>query len=386
MKKDISELMPASRSAELILACGGRSTRMGRENKLLAKISGKPCIYRSCEQFCSFPEIKRIIVSAPEELFETYKSALSGIEKPILFVEAGETRQQSVTNAVKAAAEDIIMIHDGARPLVSHDEIRDSLDDAFRFGSSIVSIPMTETIRFSDGETSYSPDRSKYYLIKTPQSFSRRLYLYALENSTGDYTDDAQLLDSIGVTPHLTMGSRNNIKITVSEDLKMAEGLTGFSSIRIGHGYDVHKLVPDRKLLLCGVEIPYELGLLGHSDADVATHALMDSLLGAAALGDIGKLFPDNDDKFKGADSIELLKEVCRVLKDNGYEIVNIDITVIAQKPKLSPHILTMRETLANAMGIDIGCVSVKATTEEGLGFTGTGEGIATHAVSLIRG
>lgn len=378
--------MPASCSAELILACGGRSTRMGGENKLLSPISGKPCIYRACKPFCGFSEIRRIIISAPPELFDTYKSALSGIEKPILFVNSGETRQQSVTNAVKAAREDIIMIHDGARPLVSYEEIRASLDDAFSYGSSIVSTPMTETIRFSDGETSYSPDRSKYYLIKTPQSFSRKLYLCALENSTGDYTDDAQLLDGAGITPHLTMGSRNNIKITISEDLKMAESLIGSDNIRIGHGYDVHKLVPDRKLILGGVEIPYTLGLLGHSDADVLTHALMDSLLGAAALGDIGRLFPDTDDRYKGADSIELLKEVCRVLHDNGYQIVNTDITVIAQKPKLSPYILTMRETLARAMEVDVGAVSVKATTEEGLGFTGSGEGIAAHAVSLIKG
>ncbi len=381
-----NEFMPLSRSAELILACGGRSTRMGGENKLLLNLSGKPCIYRTCKPFCKFEEIKRIIISAPPELFDTYKSALEGIDKPILFVNSGETRQQSVINAVRAATEDIIIIHDGARPLVSHDEIRDSISDAFKFGSSIIATPMTETIRFCDGEASYSPDRSKYYLIKTPQSFSRKLYLYALENVTGDYTDDAQLLDSVGITPHLTMGKRNNIKITVSEDIKMAEGILGSGTIRIGHGYDVHKLVPERKLILGGVEIPYERGLLGHSDADVLTHALMDSLLGAAALGDIGKLFPDNDDRYKGADSIGLLKEVCRVLRDNGYSIVNTDVTVIAQKPKLSPYILGMRETLAEAMGVDIGSVSVKATTEEGLGFTGNGEGIAAHAVSLIKG
>lgn len=385
MSMNIGELMPATNSAELILACGGRSTRMGGENKLLMNISSKPCIYRSCEPFCQFDEIKRIIIAAPDDLVEAYKTALEGISKPTLFVHSGETRQQSVANAVKAATEDIIMIHDGARPLISHEEIRASLDDAFNYGSSIVSTPMIETIRFMDSENSYSPDRSKYYLIKTPQSFSRKLYLYALENSAGDYTDDAQLLDSVGITPHLTMGSRNNLKITVMEDLKMAEGLLG-TNIRIGHGYDVHKLVPDRKLILGGVEIPYERGLLGHSDADVLTHALMDSLLGAAALGDIGKLFPDTDDRYKGADSIRLLKEVCRILRENGFSIVNTDITVIAQKPKLSPYILTMRETLANAMGTDISSVSVKATTEEGLGFTGSGEGIAAHAVSLIKG
>lgn len=154
--------------------------------------------------------------------------------------------------------------------------------------------------------------------------------------------------------------------------------------MRIGHGYDVHKFAENRKLILGGIEIPYEFGLLGHSDADVLVHAIMDSLLGAAALGDIGKLFPDTDEKYKGADSMLLLKEVCRVLADNGYSIVNIDSTVIAQKPKLKPYINTMRENIASVCGVDVSCVSVKATTEEKLGFTGRLEGISAHAVCLI--
>lgn len=155
--------------------------------------------------------------------------------------------------------------------------------------------------------------------------------------------------------------------------------------MRIGHGYDVHKLVEGRKLILGGVDIPYEKGLLGHSDADVLLHAVMDALLGAAALGDIGKLFPDTDERFKGADSIKLLEEVCRVLAENGYRIENIDSTVIAQKPKLKDYIVSMRENIANACGVDISQVSVKATTEEKLGFTGSGEGISAHAVCLIN-
>ena len=155
--------------------------------------------------------------------------------------------------------------------------------------------------------------------------------------------------------------------------------------MRIGHGYDVHKLVEGRKLILGGVEIPYEKGLLGHSDADVLTHALMDALLGAAALGDIGKLFPDNDDRFLGADSIELLREVTRVISEHGYTVGNVDCTVIAQKPKLAPYIQQMREILAQAMGAELDRVSVKATTEEKLGFTGEGLGIAAHAVALIE-
>lgn len=155
--------------------------------------------------------------------------------------------------------------------------------------------------------------------------------------------------------------------------------------MRIGHGYDVHKLVEGRKLILGGVEIPYDKGLLGHSDADVLTHALMDALLGAAALGDIGGLFPDNDDAYLGADSIELLKTVARLLHDKGYGVVNVDCTVIAQRPKLKPHIESMRRVLASAMGVERGAVSVKATTEEHLGFTGEGLGIAAHAVVLIN-
>lgn len=154
--------------------------------------------------------------------------------------------------------------------------------------------------------------------------------------------------------------------------------------MRIGHGYDVHKLTENRKLILGGVEIPFELGLLGHSDADVLVHAIMDSLLGAAALGDIGKLFPDTDDAFKGADSIGLLKKVCLVLNENGYRIVNVDSTVIAQKPKLKDYIEQMRKNIAAACNIDISAVSVKATTEENLGFTGRLEGISAHSVCLI--
>lgn len=154
--------------------------------------------------------------------------------------------------------------------------------------------------------------------------------------------------------------------------------------MRIGHGYDVHKLCENRKLILGGVCVPYELGLLGHSDADVLLHAISDSLLGAAALGDIGKFFPDTDEKYKGADSLKLLEQVCAKLKENGYKIENIDATVLAQRPKLRPYIDDMRANIAAACGIDVSCVSVKATTEEGLGFTGRGEGIAAHAVCLI--
>lgn len=155
--------------------------------------------------------------------------------------------------------------------------------------------------------------------------------------------------------------------------------------MRIGHGYDVHKLVEGRRLILGGVDIPYEKGLLGHSDADVLLHAISDSLLGAAAMGDIGKLFPDNDPQFEGADSLLLLKEVYTRVQEKGYEIVNIDATVLAQRPKLRPYIDLMRENIAKALEVDVDVISVKATTEEGLGFTGEGKGIAAHCICLIK-
>ena len=155
--------------------------------------------------------------------------------------------------------------------------------------------------------------------------------------------------------------------------------------MRIGHGYDVHKLVEGRRCIIGGVDIPSPVGLLGHSDADVLLHAISDALLGAAAMGDIGHLFPDTDDRWKGADSLKLLEEVVRQLKEKGYRIVNIDSTILAQAPKMAPHILKMRENIAKACEVDIDCVSVKATTEEGLGFTGAKEGIAAHAVCIIE-
>ena len=157
------------------------------------------------------------------------------------------------------------------------------------------------------------------------------------------------------------------------------------TNLRVGHGYDVHRLTEGRRLILGGVDVPYDRGLLGHSDADVLTHAVMDALLGAAALGDIGKLFPDSDDRYAGADSVELLRRVAAYLTERGWQVVNVDATVVAQAPRLSPCIGRMRENLAAAMGLDAGRVSVKATTEEGLGFTGSGEGIAAHAAALVE-
>ena len=233
-----------------------------------------------------------------------------------------------------------------------------------------------------------TPDRSTLYAVQTPQCFDRAAYLAALDELDEEkvrlVTDDCSLFELTGRTVQLTQGDYANLKITTREDLPRPVQKEE-PKMRIGHGYDVHRLVEDRKLILGGVEVPFEKGLLGHSDADVLTHAVMDAVLGAAALGDIGKHFPDNDPAYAGADSLKLAQHVARILQEKGWRIENIDATLLCQRPKLAPHIPAMRANLAAAFGLPVEAVSVKATTEEHLGFTGEGLGIAAHAVALIE-
>ena len=385
--------IPKGRRVAAVLACGGRSQRLGR-NKLLEPLGGVSCIRRSAEAVLGCPDVVSLVVAAPEDLWEIYSRELSGLRLKPVFSAAGATRAESVKNASLLCEGDIILIHDGARPLVTPEEISASVEDAARFGSSVVCTPAKDTVRISDPDGgSACPPRERVYTVRTPQTFSLELYRYALENASGDFTDDAQLLDAVGISPHITLGKYSNIKLTTEEDVAAARAIIGAGEqskgegfVRIGQGYDVHRLTEGRKLILGGVDIPYNKGLLGHSDADVLVHTIMDAVLGAAAMGDIGKLFPDTDERFRGADSLELLKEVCLRVRAEGFEIGNIDSTVLAQAPKLSPHIDRMRENIASAAGIPKDRVSVKATTEEGLGFTGAGEGIAAQAVAVITG
>lgn len=364
-----------------VLACGGRSSRMGA-NKLLMRLCGKSVIRRSAEALLGVPDVVRLVVAAPVDLWDIYRRELSCLRLEPIFCKAGGTRSESVKNAAEYAVGEIIMIHDGARPLITRSEIEDSISDAQKYGSSVVCTPLKDTVRWQ-GERSFCPPREELFTVRTPQTFRLDLYQKMLAVK-GDFTDDSQLLDALGGSPHITIGKYTNIKLTTPEDIAAAEAILGGDHMRIGQGYDVHRLTEGRKLILGGVEIPYDKGLLGHSDADVLAHAIMDALLGAAALGDIGHLFPDNDPKYAGADSLLLLGEVCRIMRKAHFEPENIDATVIAQAPKLAPHIGKMRENIANAMGIEVDRVSVKATTEEGLGFTGSGEGIAAQAVAMV--
>lgn len=383
-----------------VLAAGGSSTRMGGgRNKVLEPLGGEPVFCRSLRTLLACPYVDEVcVVCRQEDMDEIAQTAAElsfrlGAGKRVGFALAGAQRQDSVWNGVQALAGDCeyLLIHDAARAFVSPETVEEVCRDALEYGAATAAVPSKDTCKLADENcfVESTPDRTRLMAVQTPQAFKRELYLYAAEKARSQgkaYTDDCQLVEAAGGRVKLTLSDYRNFKLTTPEDLLLARAMVGERgcAVRIGSGYDVHKLVEGRRLILGGVDIPFERGLLGHSDADVLAHAIADALLGAAALGDIGHLFPDNDPQYAGADSLKLLAEVCRVVREAGYGIGNIDATVIAQRPKLAPHIPQMRENLARACGIEAGQVSVKATTEEGLGFTGSGEGIAASAVCLL--
>lgn len=379
-----------------VVAAAGNSSRMGGgKTKALAELEGKPVLAWSLEALSACPRIAEIVVVCREEDRAEMERAAEGIPLPVSFISGGQERQESVRRGVKALSPGLeyILIHDGARPLVTPEVINRVCEAALQYGAATAAVRAKDTCKLGDGFVEETPPRDRLFTVQTPQAFKKDIYLYAVsraEDGGRTYTDDCQLVESVGGRVRLTEGDYKNIKITTPEDLLTVRafvegGRRKEVMTRIGYGYDVHKLAEGRKLILGGVEIPFEKGLLGHSDADVLAHAIADALLGAAALGDIGKLFPDTDPRYEDADSLKLLGEVCRLLGEQRYSIGNIDCTLIAQCPKIAPYIETMRENLAAACGVEIGKISVKATTEEGLGFTGSGEGMAASAVALLN-
>ena len=379
-----------------VLVAAGASTRMGFD-KLSVDLGGETVLHRSIRAFAQCPQVDEIVlVAGKNRAFVEAQAA--DCEKPVQIVTGGATRAESAKNGVLAARGTLVAVHDAARPFVSAAVIEAVLDAAKQCGAAAPAVPVKDTIKQAvrgDGKTvpadcrvENTPDRSTLYAVQTPQCFDRAQYLAALEELDAEkarlVTDDCSLFELTGRPVKLTQGDYANRKITTREDLPRPAPKEE-TKMRIGHGYDVHRLVEGRRLILGGVEIPFEKGLLGHSDADVLTHAVMDAVLGAAALGDIGQHFPDNDPAYAGADSLKLAQHVARILSEHGYGIGNIDATVLCQRPKLAPHIPAMRANLAEAFGLPVDAVSVKATTEEHLGFTGEGLGIAAHAVALIE-
>ncbi len=367
-------------------------------DKLSFDLGGETVLRRSIRAFEQCPLVSEIVVVAGKNRDFVCRET-ADCTKPVQIVQGGATRAGSARNGVCAANGELVAIHDAARPFVSQAVIEAVLDAAARCGAAAPAVPVKDTVKQAqqpgDGKAvpagtlvQQTPDRSTLYAVQTPQCFDRALYLRALDALDADQvqyiTDDCSLFELAGLPVQLTQGDYANRKITTKEDLPVVGG-KGEHKMRIGHGYDVHRLVEGRKLILGGVEVPYEKGLLGHSDADVLAHAVMDAVLGAAALGDIGRHFPDTDPAYSGADSLKLTAAVAALLKENGWRVENIDATILCQKPKLAPYIPAMRERLAAAFGLETGAVSVKATTEEHLGFTGEGLGIAAHAVALIE-
>ena len=370
-------------SVTAVIVAAGASRRMGFDKLSFRLPCGSTVLQASCAAFAAHVAVTELVLVAGQNLVDC-KAIAESCPKPCTVVQGGATRADSVKNGLAAAHGKLVAIHDAARPFVSADLITKALQTAAESGAAAPAVPVKDTIKIAkDSRVVSTPDRSTLFAVQTPQCFRTALYrqaLAAVDAATAALvTDDCSLFELAGLPVTLTEGDYANLKITTPEDLQKEK------TMRIGHGYDVHRLVEDRKLILGGVEIPYEKGLLGHSDADVLLHAVMDAVLGAAALGDIGKHFPDTDPAYKGADSLALSREVAAFLTRHGYKLGNIDATLLCQAPKLAPHIPAMRQNIADAFGVDISAVSVKATTEEHLGFTGEGLGIAAHAVALIE-
>ena len=379
-----------------VLVAAGSSTRMGFD-KLSFDLGGETVVQRSIRAFAECPLVSEIVLVAGKNRAFLEQQA-AACAKPVQVVQGGATRAESAKNGVLAAHGELVAVHDAARPFVSQAVITAALEAAAACGAAAPAVPVKDTVKRAvrgDGKTvpehcmvADTPDRSTLYAVQTPQCFDRAAYLAALDELDAEkarlVTDDCSLFELTGRPVQLTQGDYANLKITTREDLPRAEQKEG-NDMRIGHGYDVHRLVEDRKLILGGVEVPFEKGLLGHSDADVLAHAVMDAVLGAAALGDIGKHFPDTDPAYAGANSLGLLGHVMALLAQEGWRVENADVTILAQKPKLKDHIPQMVQNYARVMGLPVTAINVKATTEEGLGFTGTEQGIAAHAVVLLE-
>ena len=371
-------------SVTAIIVAAGASRRMGFDKLSYRLPDGRTVLETSCALFAAHPAVDELVLVAGGNRPQC-EAIAAACPKPCTVVQGGATRADSVRSGLAAAKGQLVAIHDAARPFAGAEIITAALQAAAENGAAAPAVPVKDTIKVADkdGKVVATPDRATLYAVQTPQCFDRALYLQALEAVSGEkaslVTDDCSLFELAGLPVTLTAGDYANLKITTKEDLQKEK------TMRIGHGYDVHRLVEDRKLILGGGEVPYEKGLLGHSDADVLLHAVMDAVLGAAALGDIGQHFPDTDPAYKGADSLALTREVAKIIAAHGYKVGNIDATILCQRPKLAPHIPAMRQNIADAFGLPLDAVSVKATTEEHLGFTGEGLGIAAHAVALIE-
>lgn len=378
----------------IVLAAGSGSRMNLDTTKQRITLLGESVLHRTVRVFDRCEEIDAIVIASRADEMDWVKAEMADINKPVTVVIGGKTRSESSLNAFSAIPEEteILAIHDGARCLITEQNIIDVIEAARTHGAATSGTFVTDTVKScADGFINSTIPRETLFFAHTPQVFSRELYEKALNSnlSLSAYTDDNMLLEQMGVKIYPVDTGKQNIKITTVDDLSYAEyileGRREMNEIRVGHGYDVHRLVEGRKLILGGVEISHDKGLLGHSDADVLTHAIMDAILGACALGDIGRHFPDSSEKYKDISSLELLRQVGCIIKNAGYSVVNIDATVVLQKPKIASYVDQMIENISKILDIEQGRINIKATTEEKLGFTGHEEGASAHAVASVK-
>lgn len=365
-----------------IIVAAGRGKRLGSSlPKQFLKVRGRTILEMSVEAFEQNKYVDEIFVAANADYCELTEKLCRGFSKLKKIVAGGAERQDSVRAALDCLRGEngIVLVHDAARPFVSEAVINAVIEGTADFGAAIPTVPAKDTIRQVDGTGSRTLQRETLACVQTPQGFRISLIKHAFEKAQAEGflgTDDASLVERMGINISMVQGEDANRKITTREDLE--------TEMRIGTGYDVHRLVEGRPLVLCGEQIPYKKGLLGHSDADVALHALMDAMLGAAGLGDIGKHFPDTDERYRGISSMKLLQKTAELLREAGYFLGNADITIIAQRPKIAGYIPKMRANIAEIMNCDENKINIKGTTTEKLGFVGREEGIASEAVCIL--
>lgn len=362
---------------DVIIAASGESTRFGlQKNKLLVKLNDRSVLENSIIPFLTVDGLEKIIVATSVVLFDEVKKIADALSDKIIVTLGGDTRTETVRRALGLVTAQYVLIHDGARPFVSHTLIENVLNTTSFSGACIPTLPLEESLAMIGAN--YTPmKRADFRTVQTPQGFLTASLKSAYASASGEYTDDASVYLTKFKNVDTIYGEKRNKKITTKDDLCVVDCL-------VGVGFDTHRLTEGRKLVLGGVEIPFEKGLEGHSDADVLVHAIMDALLSAAGLRDIGYFFPDNDNKYKGADSMKLLDEVVKMLLDNGLSVNNVAATVVAEKPKLSPYIPLINQSLATALGTSIDNVSVLATTTEKLGDIGKGLAMSAFATATI--
>ncbi len=377
-----------------VILAGGSGTRVGADiTKQKIKIGERSVLAHSVNAFEKSEKINEIIVVCRADELDFAKSELTRYKKVKRIVAGGKTRRESAMCGFLAVSDaaDYVAVHDAARCMISTELIDKVAEAACLHGAASAVSLVTDTVKTVDssGMITGTVPRENLRAAQTPQIFKKEIYKRALkETENKQITDDNMMAELIGVPVYAVENDEGNFKITTKKDVEYAEFLMGargyMNDFKIGHGYDVHKLVPNRKLIIGGVEIPHSLGLLGHSDADVLIHAVMDAILGALGLGDIGRHFPDTDEEFSGISSMKLLTKVGKMMSEKRYGVSNIDATLIMQKPKVAPYIDEMRKNIAFGLGISPECVNVKATTEEGLGFTGREDGASAHCVVLL--